>query len=165
MVGKKCAGILVDRIRRVTGGLIDDEQGSFRGGRGCVDQIFTLKQIGEKTREKKCRVYVVFTDLEKAYDRVNREALRMYDVAGKLLDGIKFMPVNSLACVRVKWGKSERFRIDSGVRHCCIISPWLFNVYIDTVTKEGSEIPGESGDYLTSCLQMAWFCVVSRRRS
>ena len=42
-----------------------------------------LKKIGEKAQEK-CRVYVGFTDLEKAYYRVNREALwqvlRMYDV-------------------------------------------------------------------------------------
>ena len=35
----------------MTGGLIDDEQGGFREGRGCVDQMFTLKQIGEKARE------------------------------------------------------------------------------------------------------------------
>ena len=47
------AGILVDRVRRVTGSLTDDEQGSFRVGMGCVDQIFTLKQKGEKAREKK----------------------------------------------------------------------------------------------------------------
>ena len=67
-------------------GLIDDVQGGFRAGRGCVDQSFTLKQIGKKSREKKRRVYVGFMDLEKAYDRVNREALwkvvRMYDVGG-----------------------------------------------------------------------------------
>ena len=44
-------------------------QGGFRPGRGC------LEQIGEKAREKKCRVYVGFIDLEKAYDRVSREAL------------------------------------------------------------------------------------------
>ena len=37
------AEILVDRVRRVTGGLIDDEQGVFREGRGCVVQIFILK--------------------------------------------------------------------------------------------------------------------------
>ena len=48
MVGKIYAGILVDIVCRVTGGLIDDEQGRFRAGRGCVDQIFTLNQIGEK---------------------------------------------------------------------------------------------------------------------
>ena len=74
MVGKIYPGIL-DRVCRVTRGLIDNEQGGFRAGRGCVDQIFTLKLIGEKAREKKCRVYVGFVDLEKAYGRVNREAL------------------------------------------------------------------------------------------
>ena len=49
-------------------------------GRRCVDQIFTLKQIGEEAREKKCRMY--------ACDRVNRKVfwqmLRMYYVSGKL---------------------------------------------------------------------------------
>ena len=59
VVGNMYAGVLVDRVHRVTGGLIDDEQGNFRAGKGCVDQIFTLKQIGEKAREKKCKVYVV----------------------------------------------------------------------------------------------------------
>ena len=54
-------------------GLIEDDQGGFRAGRGCVDQIFTLKQIGEKAREKKSRLYVGFIDSEKVYDRINRE--------------------------------------------------------------------------------------------
>ena len=48
VAGKIYAGILVDGVNRVTGGLINDEQGGFRAGRVCVDQIFTLKQIGEK---------------------------------------------------------------------------------------------------------------------
>ena len=49
----------------MTEGLIDDEQGGFRaGGSECVDQIFTLKQIGDKEREKKCRAYVGFMDLK-----------------------------------------------------------------------------------------------------
>ena len=47
----------------------------MRVGRGCVDQIFTIKQIGDKAREKKGRVCVGFMNLEKAYDRVNKEAL------------------------------------------------------------------------------------------
>ena len=37
---------------RVSEGSIDGEQRGFRAGRECVDQIFTLKQIGEKTQEK-----------------------------------------------------------------------------------------------------------------
>ena len=71
--------------------------------RGCIDQIFTLKQIGEKAQQNKCTVYVGFIDLEKVYDRVNREALwqvlRIYDVGSKLASGIKSMYVDSSACV------------------------------------------------------------------
>ena len=57
VVGKINAGVLVDRVRRVTGGLINDEEGGVRAGRVCVDQIFTLKQLSEKAREKKHSVY------------------------------------------------------------------------------------------------------------
>ena len=73
---------------------------------GYVDQIFIIMQIGEKACEKKQRVYVGFMDLEKVYDRVNREALwkmlRIYDVVGKFLNGTKSMYVNSLVYIRLK---------------------------------------------------------------
>ena len=55
-------GILVVRVHKRTEGLIDDEQGGFRGGRGCVDQIFTVKQISKKVQEKKYKVHVSFMD-------------------------------------------------------------------------------------------------------
>ena len=48
---------------------------------------------------RKIFVYVGFIDLVKVYDRVNKEALwqvlRMYDVEGKLLGGIKSKYVDS----------------------------------------------------------------------
>ena len=71
-----------------------------------------------------------FIDLEKAYDGVNREAL------WQVLSGMKSMYVDSSACVRVKGGESERFRIESGVRQGCIMSLWLFNAYMDAVMKK-----------------------------
>ena len=72
---------------------------------------------------------------------------------GKLLSRIKSIYVFSSACVRVKWGESERFWIASGVRQWCIMSPWLFNVYMDGVMKKvktGMEGRGESGNCLAS---------------
>ena len=54
----------------------------------------------------------------------------------KLLSGIKSMCVDSSACVGVKGGESEQFRIDSRVKQGCIMSSWLFNVYMDGVMKE-----------------------------
>ena len=66
----------------------------------------------------------------------------MYDVGDKLWSEIKSIHVDSSACVKVKGGESERFRIDSWVRQGCITSLWLFNVYMDGVMKEGSELHG-----------------------
>ena len=61
-----------------------------------------------RRQERKNSVYVGFKYLEKAYDRVNREALLqvlgMYDVGGKLLNGIKSMYVDRSACVKSKMG-------------------------------------------------------------
>ena len=46
------------------------------------------------------------------------------------------MYVDSLACVRVKVGESERFRIDSGVIQGYSTPPWRFNVYMDGMMKK-----------------------------
>ena len=35
-----------------------------------------------------------------------------------------------------KWGESEFIRIESGLRQGSIMSPWLFNAYMDAVMKE-----------------------------
>ena len=45
VIEKIYSEILVDGVRRVTEGLIGNEQGGFKAGRRCVDQIFTLKEI------------------------------------------------------------------------------------------------------------------------
>ena len=69
--------------------------------------------------------------------------------------------------VRVKGGESEWFRIDSRMTQGYIMSPWLVNVFMDALMKDakmGMERRGENGDYLVSCMQMAWFCMVSWRR-
>ena len=52
-------------------------------------------------------------DLEKAYDgEVLWEVLRMHDVGGKLLSGIKSMHIDSLTYVRVKGNEIEWFKIN-----------------------------------------------------
>ena len=105
VVGKLYGRVLIERVRRLTEELVGEEQGGFRRGRGCVDQLFVLRQLNEKFMEMGKKLYWAFMDLEKAYDRVNRDVLwgvlESYGVYGKLLGAVKSMYVESKACVRV----------------------------------------------------------------
>ena len=93
MVGKVYARVLNDRVKLMTAEKVMDEQGGFKAGRGCIDQIFAVRQIVEKTIEKDRVVYMAFVDLEKAYDNVNRQklwnVLEEYGVRGRLLRAVE----------------------------------------------------------------------------
>jgi len=129
--------------------MIDDEQGGFRKGRGCVDQIFAIRQLIEKCVRKGKSLYAAFMDLEKAYDRIDRDGLwrvlDMYGVNGKLLNGIKSFYFGSKACLRVNGTISEWFDVKVGLRQGCVMSTWLFNIYMDGVMKEVRELIGNVG--------------------
>ena len=46
------ARVVCDRLRLLTDAVLMDEQGGFRVRRGCVDQIFAVRQVIEKVIEK-----------------------------------------------------------------------------------------------------------------
>ena len=41
-----------------------------------------------------------------------------------------------IACVRVRNDESEWFPVNIGLKQGCVMSPWLFNVYMDGVVLE-----------------------------
>ena len=147
--GKVYGRVLIEKVREITEDLIGEEQSGFRMGRGCVDQVFVMEQLSEKCLAKGKSLYVAYMDLEKAYDRVDRSVmwivLSMYGVSGMLLDAIKSFYVESEACVRVCRKESEWFRVKVGLRQGCVMSPWLFNLFMDGVMREVRETAGEIG--------------------
>ena len=60
-------------------------------------------------------MYFAFLDLEKAYDRVDRDTMRnvlsLYGIGGKLFRGVKSLYVGSKACVRIGNEVSEWFPV------------------------------------------------------
>ncbi len=69
--GKIYGRILNERMMKITDKSVGDEQGSFRKGRGCVDQIFAVNILMEKYLEKERKLFAAFMDLEKAYPPLN----------------------------------------------------------------------------------------------
>ena len=55
--------------------LVAEEQGGFRRGRGCRDQLLTLMLLGQIKAMSKRGMFAGFIDFRKAYDRVDREKL------------------------------------------------------------------------------------------
>lgn len=87
------AGELTARVERISEPLVGEEQGWCSKGRQRGDQVSALKQVIEKIVEKKEKVYVASVDLEKAYVKVNRKALKevltLYSVHGRLVNASK----------------------------------------------------------------------------
>ena len=55
--------------------LVAEEQGKFRKGRGCRDQLMTLVLLGQVKAVTKTGMFASFIDFKKAYDRVDRGKL------------------------------------------------------------------------------------------
>jgi len=119
---------------------IDKMQFGFCKGRGTTDATFIVKQIQEKYLEKRKDLYFVFVDLEKAYDRIPRElvywSLRKRNVPEKLVRLVKATYDNAETVVRTTHGQTEPFKIKVGLHQGSALSPFLFLVVLDTISKE-----------------------------
>ena len=120
---------------------LEDGQCGFRPGRSTTDQIFTLKQIFEKSWEYGKDLFACFVDLKKAYDRVPRDkvwkVLQEYGVDGQLLRAItgKSFYYRPEVCVRVNGKQSKPFHVGVGLRQGCVLSPLLFIVDMNWIIK------------------------------
>jgi hypothetical protein len=63
------------RFKTIAETILLEEQNGFRIGRSCIDNVFIIKQTIEKRGEFNLKTHMAFLDLEKAFDRVNRNQL------------------------------------------------------------------------------------------
>ena len=103
--------MLIKCDRDVTECATGEEHCGFRQGRGCMDQMFALRQVCEKYLTNRKDVFWAFMDLEKAYDTIDRhgmwQMLRVFGVGGKLLKAMQIFFVDSRTRVWVGMDVSE----------------------------------------------------------
>ena len=161
IVGKIYAGILNKRIMEFcdSNSVLVEEQGGFRRGRGCPDQLFSFLEIIRNRGRR--RTYCCFIDIRKAYDRVFRDGLwkKMWDVniRGRMWRVIVGMYNKVESCVRVNGVRTSWFDIDVGVRQGCVLSPVLFSIFINGLAEELKDlgIGVQYGEVLVSLLLYA----------
>ena len=88
------AKIIINRLSNVVDSSLNEEQAGFRKGKGCIDQIFALRNIIEQCTEGQRKLYIInLMDFEKAFDSIHRnslwEILRHYGIPQEIVSTIQ----------------------------------------------------------------------------
>ena len=138
--GKVFSRILLDKMEDVTESFISESQYGFRKGRGTTDAIFIARQVIEKAREHKVPLHFNFIDFRAAFDTVWRKALwkmmRKIGISTKIVNIVENLYENTECAVVINGQLTEWFSVEVGVRQGCLLSPTLFNIFLEFVMKE-----------------------------
>ena len=135
--------IISERMRQNTEEEIAKEQAGFYRRRGTRDQIFNLRLLSEKFRERKKQLFLCFIDYRKALDCVCHEKLweilTLLNFPKHLIGLVESLYKQQLSSVRTIHGKTDWFHNGRGVHQGCILSPYLFNLYTEWIMREALE--------------------------
>ena len=139
--------MLLNRFSRARDARTRPNQGGFRRGRGCVDQIFTLRRVLEHRYKYQQPTVACFIDFRTAFDSINRDSLwtviKADGLPDKLVRLMRAYYSATHARVRVYGEESPEFPLKFGVRQGCPLSPVLFNYAIDwTMEQALVDYPG-----------------------
>lgn len=120
--------------------LIDDRQSSHKKGARTTDNVFVLKSLFEKYCKKGKNLYVGFIDFRKAFDSIWHEGLFLKllqnHIGGPFYNVIKSIYRQTSSKVRTQGLLSPAFPIQKGVRQGDVLSPLLFNLFINNIVNE-----------------------------
>ena len=110
-------------------------QCGFRPGHGTLDAIFTLQHLISVARHRRRRLYVVFVDFRKAFDKVRRDLLlercRELGVHGPFMEMLVALYDRVCCQVAVNGELGEAFSTASGTKQGSELSPLLFGLFIE----------------------------------
>ena len=119
-----------------------EEQADFRKGRGCIDNMFAIRNIIEQCTESKTPLFINYIDFKKAFDSVHRETLwkipRSYGIPLKIYTLMQAFYNNFECSVILENSISEPCIVKSGVRLGCTMSLILFLVVIDWIQRQAT---------------------------
>ena len=139
--GKILSRIILERLKSALYKTLRDEQAGFRQDRSCTDHIAIMRII-EQSLEWQTPLYAVFVDFQKAFDSVDRNVIwrlmRHYGFPRKSINIIQQI-YEDATCQVIHDGKlTEPFSVQTGVRQSCLLSPIIFLMVVDWVTKQST---------------------------
>ena len=132
--------MLLNRLKPRAESIIAEEQAGFRSGRSTTEQIFNLRILCERYLQHRQDLYHVFVDFKKAFDRVWHKALwstmRLYNINANLIQVIENLYNKATSAVYLNGDIGDWFRTTVGVRQGCLLSPTLFNIFLERIMTD-----------------------------
>ena len=115
----------------------------IRAGRSTTEQIFNLRILCEKYLQHQQDLYHVFTDFKRAFDRVWHAALwatmKKYNISTNLIQVIRNLYDKATSAVLFNSSIGDLFRTTVGVRQGCLLSPTLFDIFLERIMIDALE--------------------------
>ena len=152
---------LLDRLKEVVP--LSAEQGGFRAGRSCYDQVEALQLAVKQLRQRPAqRPHLAFLDIKAAYDSVPRgelwRRLGALEVPSPLVGILRALFDHNSAQLVIGGKRSPEFGLPAGVLQGSVLSPLLYSVYIDPLVEKlrsGPLIPFQEIEGGLNCLLYA----------
>ena len=132
--------VLLNRLKTQAEKLLAEEQAGFRQKRSTVEQIFNLRILIEKHLQHQKDLFHNFIDFKKAFDRVWHDGLwqvlRDFNIDNDLINTIKALYDNAKSAVFMGSELGDFFKTSVGVRQGCLLSPVLFNLFLENIMIE-----------------------------
>ena len=132
--------IILSRLKPEAEKIIAEGQAGFRPGRSTTEQIFNLRILFERYLQHQQDLYHIFIDFKKTFDRVWHAALwanmRLYNTNTNLMNAIQNLYDKTTSAVYFNNSTGDWFRTTVGVRQGCLLSPTVFNIFLETIMAD-----------------------------
>ena len=122
----------------VRNGIIVEQHG-FLKGKSTTTNLYEFTHFVSQALDKRSQVDVVYTDLSKAFDKVNHcillRKLDAFGISGNLIKVIKSMLLDRQQYVEYSGYKSKLFSVHSGVAQGSNLGPLLFIMFLNDVVN------------------------------
>ena len=126
VAAKIYANLVLNRFYLERDARTRQNQAGFRPGKGCVNQIFTLRRVLEHRHKYQQSTVACFIDFKTAFDSIDRKSLweimRADGMPSKLVNLIRAYYVDTKASVRVNGELSPEFSINAGAIQGCFFA-------------------------------------------
>ena len=126
----------------------------FRTNRGTSTAIINIKLRMQLAKREKNPLYMVFLDVKKAYDTIDRQRtinmLGKYGLGERTCKLIKNMWEEDIIIPKQQMFYGKSFNAERGVKQGDIMSPTIFNIIIDSIVRDCIQKMKDKGDETTN---------------